>query len=397
MPAWPRIVAPGRRARVPAQRRAPIWARPSTPRCSTAWSPTSAPAASARRCCGPHGDDPFGSALPLRFLGSVHRIVLEGRAPALAAHYPSAGGTPGPSLAAPSSPPWPSCDRRSRPASTTACRPTRSAGRRCWSAATPRWPGAAGLPLRVLEIGASAGLNLRWDRFWYDTGASTLGDPDQPRALRRRAGTDDRAGARPDVPVERGRAGGLRPQPARRHHRRGPPHARSYLWPDQVERRARLDAAIAVAARVPATVERADVADWVEARLAEPAPGVATVVVHSIVWQYLSHGRAGPHARPRRAAGRRAGDADAPLAWLRMEPAGPVGRAAADVVAGRRGGGAGHRRLPRPPGLVGRHGLQSASPPSRATGCGSGAPGHGLRGGGAPARLPPPVPARATR
>src|SRR5439155_22930028 len=36
--------------------------------------------------------DPLADAVPLRFLGGVHRIVLEGRAPALAAYYPSAGG-----------------------------------------------------------------------------------------------------------------------------------------------------------------------------------------------------------------------------------------------------------------------------------------------------------------
>ena len=38
------------------------------------------------------GDDPVGSALALRFLGAVHRIVLDGRAPDLAALYPSVGG-----------------------------------------------------------------------------------------------------------------------------------------------------------------------------------------------------------------------------------------------------------------------------------------------------------------
>ena len=36
------------------------------------------------------------------------------------------------------------------------------------------------LPLRVLEIGASAGLNLRWDHFAYDTGRGVSGDPDSP-------------------------------------------------------------------------------------------------------------------------------------------------------------------------------------------------------------------------
>ena len=36
--------------------------------------------------------EPIYSAMALRLMGNVHRLVLEGRAPALAAHYPSAGG-----------------------------------------------------------------------------------------------------------------------------------------------------------------------------------------------------------------------------------------------------------------------------------------------------------------
>lgn len=36
---------------------------------------------------------PMPDALPLRLLGAVHRIVLDGRAPRLAAHFPSAGGS----------------------------------------------------------------------------------------------------------------------------------------------------------------------------------------------------------------------------------------------------------------------------------------------------------------
>src|ERR1700712_1946607 len=40
-----------------------------------------------------HEDDPGPSALALRLLGSVHRLVLERRAGALAAYYPSVGGT----------------------------------------------------------------------------------------------------------------------------------------------------------------------------------------------------------------------------------------------------------------------------------------------------------------
>jgi hypothetical protein len=39
-----------------------------------------------------HHDDPPSSALALRFLEAVHRIVLQGQAPQLAACYPFAGG-----------------------------------------------------------------------------------------------------------------------------------------------------------------------------------------------------------------------------------------------------------------------------------------------------------------
>ena len=69
-----------------------------------------------------------------------------------------------------------------------------------------------------------------------------------------------------------------------------------------------------------------------EARPAEPAPGLATVVAHSIVWQYVA-----PPSRDRlRSALRRAGVAatpEAPIAWLRMEPAGDRRRPAPDALA----------------------------------------------------------------
>ena len=34
-----------------------------------------------------------------------------------------------------------------------------------------------GLPLRTFEVGASAGLNLRWDRFFYEARGATWGPP----------------------------------------------------------------------------------------------------------------------------------------------------------------------------------------------------------------------------
>jgi hypothetical protein len=277
----------------------------------------------------PRADDPVASALPLRFLGSVHRLVLEGRAPALAQHYPSAGGAPGAGLV------------DDFLATVSALRPevearlgdgvqTNEVGRSAvlvggYADVVRR---SGGLPLRVLELGASGGLNLRWDHYWYDTGASALGDPGSPvrfeRVWRPAPGAADGGVPELGVPVRVVERAGCDRNPLDVTTEEGRLTLRSYLWPDQVERAARLDAACAVAARIPISVVRADLGEWAEERLAEPAAGVATVVVHSIVWQYVAS-----EARDRmRAAlwraGRRA-TPEAPLAWLRFEPAGPVG------------------------------------------------------------------------
>src|SRR5690606_4730161 len=96
---------------------------------------------------------------------------------------------------------------------------------------------------------------------------------------------------------------------------------RSALWPDQGDRHARLAGALSVAAEVPVAVDRADAVEWVADQLATPRPGVATVVTHSIVLQYLDPGRRARFVATVAEAGRRA-TVDAPLAWLRMEPGG---------------------------------------------------------------------------
>jgi hypothetical protein len=276
---------------------------------------------------GPHAGDPFASALPLRFLGAVHRLVLDGRAPALAAHYPSAGGAPGPGLV------------EVFLATVAELRPeiearlgdgvqTNEVGRAAVLA-----PGyalvarRAGLPLRVFEVGASGGLNLRWDRFWYDTGKTSLGDPSSPvrfvGAWQASAGELPDLGGPAGAPVEVVERAGCDRNPVDVTTEEGRLTLRAYLWPDQVERAARLEAAFSVAARVPAAVTGGDLGAWVEERLAEPVPGTATVVVHTIVWQYVAR-----ESKDRmRAALRRAGEratAGAPVAWLRLEPAGPV-------------------------------------------------------------------------
>jgi hypothetical protein len=75
-----------------------------------------------------------------------------------------------------------------------------------------------------------------------------------------------------------------------------------------------LRAALAVAREVEAPVEGAGAADWIEARLSEPAPDTATMVFHSIVMQYLPKEERERFERALRTASH-------PVAWLRMEPA----------------------------------------------------------------------------
>ena len=88
-----------------------------------------------------------------------------------------------------------------------------------------------------------------------------------------------------------------------------------------MERLRRLRAALSAAAEMPVAVEAGAATPWIAERLAEPRPGVTTVVFHSIVMQYLPEAEREEFERRLIAAGESAG-ADAPLAWLRMEPAG---------------------------------------------------------------------------
>jgi hypothetical protein len=132
-----------------------------------------------------HAEDPGPSALALRLMGAVHRIVLRGDAPELARHYPSAGA----SRAIPgrrSLPPCAYTQTSCAGSSTIRFRPTRPLD----------VPGLLGgfleiarrtrRPLRLLEVGASAGLNLRFDSYRYELGDERWGPADSDVVLRSR-------------------------------------------------------------------------------------------------------------------------------------------------------------------------------------------------------------------
>jgi hypothetical protein len=156
-----------------------------------------------------HEDDPGPSALALRLMGAVHRIVLRGDSPELAGQYPSAGGEP--------RNPWPAfldtvrvyADALRRlvddPVQTN--EPARCAGLLGGFLEIAR---RAGPPLRLLEVGASAGLNLRFDSYRYELGDERWGPADSGVVLRSRLWRARAAMRNRSIPAAR-RAGSRSP------------------------------------------------------------------------------------------------------------------------------------------------------------------------------------------
>lgn len=267
----------------------------------------------------PHGGAAPGDALLLRFLAGVHDLVLAGDAPALATHYPSVGGRPGRGLRAALTA---TVEDHGDALAAALHRPvqTNEAGRSvALLAGYLALAATVDLPLRILEIGASAGLNLCFDRFRTEAGSHGFGPPDAPLRF-----VDPYVGAAPDldrrVPVAERRGCDLDPIDASTDG--GRRRLRSFVWADQLDRLDRLDAALGAIGEPP-EVDRADGLDWLVERLEAPTPGRCTVVVHAIVLQYLAPDRRAQLLEVIDAAGARA-DHEAPFAWLRTEPGGAV-------------------------------------------------------------------------
>ncbi len=265
----------------------------------------------ARRLFAWEGDlTPGGHNVPLRWCGAFHALVLSGRAPALAALYPPA---------------QPDDDRlwQALVAALAANEAfldhfldsppqTNEVARSAALIAVGHWLAARlGLPLRLSELGASAGLNLNWDRYALVLGDARFGPADAALTLRPENHGSLPPPAAPQV-VER-RGVDLRPTDAA-----DPAQAlrlRAYVWPDQAARLDRLTHALALP---PAPVDAGDAAPWLAARLAEPHPGETHLVYHTIAWQYFPAATRAACLATLAEAGARA-TARAPLACFAME------------------------------------------------------------------------------
>ncbi len=154
--------------------------------------------------------------------------------------------------------------------------------------------------LGLVEIGPSAGLNLRLDAYRYEyttpTGGQRIGEDGRAVRIRCDAGrslaslpltgmaavaSGEVIGSRIGVdlhPVDLGD-----PDRAR--------WLRALVWPDELERFARLSAAIDAAATQPVDLRQGDAVDDVEAAVADVAAGEHPVVISTWVLTYLPEAR----------------------------------------------------------------------------------------------------------
>lgn len=246
---------------------------------------------------------PSGSLVSLRMLAGVHALVLQRRAPGLAVFYPTVGGTPGDpdvmwrefrglvareqdELA-----PWlsrpPQTNEVGRAAPLLGA--LRAAATLCGTSVVD-----------LVELGCSAGLNLRADRLPIGPGLAIDTAMMYESAVR----IGDRVGVDTvplDPTTEEGRL-----------------RLTAYVWPDQLERFERLKAGLAVVPDVNVDLRQSSAGAYM--RGVTLRRGRLTVVWHSIMWQYVpaEEQREILAERDRLAAD---ASADSPFAHLSFEPA----------------------------------------------------------------------------
>ena len=265
--------------------------------------------------------DPLAGAVPLRWAGALHHLALRGLQPWAALWPPALGEARDDALDAAVRTAW--CEQQAALQPALALPPHTNEVMRSAALLPGLLHVAArtGRPLALLEIGASAGLNLWCDRYRHDHGSWQWGDPNAPLILSStwQGSIFSEAGAHMQII----RRAGCDASPIDLSQPGQALHLASFIWPEQTERLYRLRIASAEAARWMAqdgvAIEPLPAADFVARELRAPQLGCTTVLMHSVVWQYIAAAEQTAIASSMEAAGARA-TADSPLAWLRFEP-----------------------------------------------------------------------------
>jgi hypothetical protein len=273
---------------------------------------------------------PIHEATPLRLAGAIHRVVLRGDDARLARHYPSVGGTPGED--------FPSdfiaymrdhLDEIELGLNSQV--QTNEVGRSVVHLVLSHWVTQFGVTeMDWLEVGASAGLNLNFDHFYACYKHLRMGDPQSSLRF-----MGDWFGNEPLVPRNAARVvqrKGCDPYPIDVTNENEELRLLSFVWPDQRDRLQRLRAAIDIAKNYKPLIDSDSADTWIERQLTRERDR-ATMVFHSIAWQYMGSTVQKSFVASLEQAGSQA-TAAKPLIWARMEPAGPVADVRATVWNG---------------------------------------------------------------
>jgi hypothetical protein len=173
-----------------------------------------------------------------------------------------------------------------------------------------------GGPLALVELGASAGLNLLWDRYRYAFDDRVVGDPDSPVRIE----TECRKGTPPlpEEPPSVADRWGVDLNPLDVTDAADARWLRALVLPNQRRRHDRLAAALDLAADAPPDLVAGDAAEVLPARLGD-APTDATLVVFSTVALYQFPDDAVRAVRETLADASR----ERPVHWLSGDPSTP--------------------------------------------------------------------------
>lgn len=221
----------------------------------------------------------------LLFLAAIHYLLLQGAHPPLAAYYPSIAGEH-----VATGDPYPRfrdfCrkHREAILALVTTRRVQTNEVQRC-ACLLPAFGVAAhwaqGRPLFLVEIGASAGLNLLWDRYRYRYGdGSEWGAENSPVLLTCEVRGERPLPLPPSPPSIAGRVGiDLHPIDVR-----DPDSVlwlRALLWPEHIERAERLQRAVQVARSEPPQLLAGDGVELLSNVLAAASPDAVPCIYHT--------------------------------------------------------------------------------------------------------------------
>ncbi len=255
---------------------------------------------------------PSADSIPLRLCGGLHALVLSGRDSSLVEHYPPHGEI---------APDWSLIEIALTAHESflldwmTSPPQTNEVGRSgvVWPAMM-QIANETGLPPRLLEVGASAGLNLQMDRFAYRFGGAEAGMPNSKVHI----APEMRGGPVTANEAAIASRAGCDINPLHPMNDDDALRLRAYVWPDQADRLARLEGALSLACENPVRVEKVDAVDWLRRELSTQMHDVCTVIYSTIAWQYLPEAARDAGAEVIAEAGGRA-DRDCPIAWLRFE------------------------------------------------------------------------------